>query len=116
MSTFAIIFLLVQPVGAVQVQPKTQADWTCIDYSIDYAKQNPEWGIVTISNNQWFRGVTHAVNYQITEQGNLKIHDGLYDRNYVLYDWQNIQFYHFWISGTPSRNYKVLQDNSYIYE
>lgn len=111
-----LILLFISPAQAVQVIPKTQDDFTCFDYSIAYAKENPDWGIVTISNNQWFRGVSHMVNYQFTENNTLMIHDGLYQYDYELYDWQGAHFYHFWLENeTPCRNYKVLQDNSHLF-
>lgn len=111
-----LILLFMSPAQAVQITPKTQDSWTCFDYSIAYAKEHPDWGIVTISTNQLFWGVSHMVNYQFTEEGYLQIHDGLYKTDYTLYDWQGTQFYHFWLEDeTPCRNYKVLHDNSYLF-
>jgi hypothetical protein len=120
MKTLAIAIatlILISPVQAVQILPKSQEDWNCVDYSLDFAKQNPDWGIVTLSNNQYFKGVSHMVNYQFTEENDLKIHDGLYQMNYTLYEWQGAQFYHFWLPNeTPCRNYRTLQDNSYLFK
>ena len=111
-----ILILLISPAQAVQIMPKPQEAWTCVDYSLDFAKQNPNWGIVTISNNQLFYDVSHMVNYQFTENNTLMIHDGLYQYDYELCDWQGTQFYHFWIPGeTPCRYYRVLQDNSRLF-
>ena len=113
----AIVFLLlISPVNAVSVKPVAEESYTCYDYSVAYAREHPDWGIVTMSDNQYFRGVSHMVNYQLTESGSLNIHDGLYKTDYTCYEWQGYKFYHFWTEGTPIRNYKVLQDNSYIYE
>lgn len=111
-----LILLFISPAQAVQVIPKAQDDFTCFDYSIAYAKENPDWGIVTISDNQWFWGLSHMVNYQFTENNTLMIHDGLYQYDYELYDWQGVQFYHFWLENEiPCRDYKVLQDNSHLF-
>lgn len=112
-----LILLLISPAQAVQVIPKTQDDFTCFDYSIAYAKENPDWGIVTISDNQWFGVFSHMVNYQFTENNTLMIHDGLYQYDYEIYNWQDAPlFYHFWLENEiPCRNYKVLQDNSHLF-
>jgi hypothetical protein len=111
-----ILILFISPAQAVQVIPKPREAFTCVDYSLEFAQKNPDWGIVTLSNNQLFRGVTHMVNYQFTKEGYLKIHDGMYQADYILCGWQGTQFYHFWLeSETPCRNYRVLQDNSNLF-
>jgi hypothetical protein len=103
------------PVQAVQIIPKTEDKWTCYDYSVDFAKNNPDFGIVTISDNQLFRsstGYSHMVNYKVVSENILQIHDGLYKTDYLLAGWKTQGYYHFWLEGTPVRNYYVLQDNS----
>ena len=111
-----ILILLISPTQAVQVVPKPREAFTCVDYSLEFAAQNPDQGIVTLSSNQLFRGVTHMVNYQFSEDGNLSIHDGLYQQNYTLYNWQESYFYHFWMPGEiPCRSYRQLQDNSDLF-
>jgi hypothetical protein len=65
-----------------------------------------------MSSNQQFAGISHMVNYQITENGDLKIHDGLYKMDYTLYNWKGCQYFHFWINENPVRTYNKLTDNS----
>jgi hypothetical protein len=85
---------------------------TCYDFSIEYSKNNPDWGVVTLSNNCLFRGVSHDVNYKLNKtDGSLDIHDGLYSLDYTIYDWHNVYFYHFWVDQTPIRTYNFLRDN-----
>lgn len=96
--------------------------WVCYDYSIDYARNNPEWGVVTVSNNPHFYGLSHMVNYKIADdeiyfydsQHNIKCsfdieNDYLTESNY----WFHPAYYHFWSTDeTPMRNYRRLQENS----
>jgi hypothetical protein len=112
--TLVIVISLIQNAGAVSIIPTTPDKWTCYDHSVNFSKENPEWGMVTMSNNQWFRsnaGVSHMVNYHIIDNETLLIHDGLYKNDYVLASWQLQGYYHFWINETPVRNYVVMQDN-----
>lgn len=98
---------------AVSIIPVPKTEWTCYDYSVDFAKENTSWGIVTMSDNQWFNsncGISHMVNYQVINETSLMIHDGLYDVDYILKDWTKKGFFHFW-EGRPVRNYLVMQDN-----
>ena len=115
--------LLSQPVAATfapstnNVIPKTQEYWTCVDYSKDFAAHNPEWGIVTMSNNQLFHGISHMVNYKILDNGHtLLIHDGMQHADYKDSGWYLSQsYYHFWQNDeTPVRTYRFLRDNSQI--
>lgn len=107
------IILLITPVQAVSIIPASKDYWTCYDYSVDYAKNNTEWGIVTMSDNQYFHGVSHMVNYKFGNNNSLMIHDGLYNLDYTLYVWQDCgKYMHFWDnSTTPQRYYKIMQDN-----
>jgi len=94
-----------------------QEKWTCYDWSVNFARENPEWGIVTVSDNMWFNsnaGFSHMVNYQIIDNETLLIHDGLYKNDYILAGWQLQGYYHFWVNETPVRNYIVMQDNRNI--
>ena len=105
-----LIFLLINPVTAVSIRENKEA-WTCYDYSIDFEKTN-KWDCVTISEHQYFKGISHMVNYQI-EGENLNIHDGLYQMDFTIYDYKNSGlFFHFWLDTKPVRNYKFLWDNS----
>jgi len=97
-----------------------QAGWVCYDYAIDYARDNPEWGVVTISNNRYFYGVSHMVNYNISN-GDLillDIHAKTIEVMPLEYVHEgmlgfNPAFYHVWDANcTPLRNYRLLMDNS----
>jgi hypothetical protein len=88
------------------------SSWTCYDFSTHYAADNSDWGIVTMSENQLFRGVSHMVNCKNVTADSIEIHDGLYGLDYTLYGWQEQGFYHFWQKDeTPLRYYHVMQDN-----
>jgi len=105
------LLLLVTPAGAygdegVKIIPGNTEDyWTCYDYTMDYTKNNPEWGRVTLFHSS-YDSVTHAVNYQLIN-GELEIHDGFYQIDYTLENWEDKAYYnyHFWATNeTPARN------------
>jgi hypothetical protein len=105
---------MVTPASAVTVVEKPKEKWDCVDFSTDFAQKNPDWGIVTISQQARFYGQSHMVNYQLNDDGSLNIHDGLYNNDYVFYNWQVDGYYHFWLNEKPVRYYKFLYDNSEI--
>ena len=86
--------------------------WTCYDHSLDYAKNNPEWGVLTISDHRFFQGQSHMVNFLI-EDNVMYIHDGLYDIDYTYSNYQLApEYFHFWDNDEiPKRNYYYLIDN-----
>ena len=87
--------------------------WTCYDWSTQFKEDNPEWGILTMSNNIYFKGVSHMVNYQL--RGNdLLIHDQLYQWDYTIYNYSTSGIcFHFWGENeTPVRTYKFLRVNT----
>lgn len=109
-----ILLLIVSPTSAVSIIPKQKESYTCVDYSREFQKENPEWGCVTMAHNQWFHGSTHMVNYQlINNNTDMMIHDGMYDSDYTICNWKadEYTFYHFWFNQTPVRNYVIMQDN-----
>ena len=87
--------------------------WTCYDYSVDFAKNNPEWKIVTISKTQNFCPKSHMINYQFYDNITMIVYDGLLDNLYYINGWQyDYDYYHFWVDGSqPVRNYRFLVDN-----
>ena len=100
--------------------------WTCYDYAIDYARDHPEYGIVTVSTNPCFKGISHMLNYKV-ENGTIHFYDPTWTANnnqtyeyYVNVDTRKIEnpyfeicYYKFWsVNQTPLRNYRSLQDNS----
>jgi hypothetical protein len=95
----------------VRIIKASSDSWTCYDYSVDFAKENPDWGVVTISNNQLFRGISHMVNYKLLSSERMAIHDGLLEADYTIVGWQYGNYYHFWINETPKRIYVVIRDN-----
>lgn len=125
---FIVIVLMVMNIaGAVPYQEgsfdpvRHDVDsWTCVDHAINYARENPEWGVVTVSSNPNFKGRSHMVNYHIVD-GELHIYDATQNLRMDFCDTEsaregNIQFnyayYHIWdLNETPKRNYRVLKDN-----
>lgn len=107
-----VFILLIGNCSAVEIIPKSKESYTCYDYSVEFREQNPDWGIVTISNNKYFYGISHMVNYQLMDDGTLKIHDGLYKYDYVYEGWERVDYYHFWGDDEiPKWNYRFLWDN-----
>jgi len=85
--------------------------WVCYDHSVNYEKLNPEWDCVTISQNQYFRGISHMVNYKL-DRDNLTIHDEFNNINYTIPNYKTSGYYfHFWRNDTPVRNYKIMRCN-----
>jgi hypothetical protein len=109
----AIIILSLINVGQAVEIKENRAAWVCYDWAVWYNSENPEWKIVTISEQRFFYGVSHMVNYQL-EGENLIIHDEFYKLDYTIYDYKNSGLYfHFWQNEqTPVRNYKFLRANS----
>jgi hypothetical protein len=95
----------------VRIIKASSDSWTCYDYSVDFAKNNPGWGIVTICPVDNFDANSHMVNYLYVSEDLLIIHDGYYDSNYLYWGWQYTDYYHFWINETPKRNYVMMRDN-----
>ena len=101
-----------------------RADQTkdCLDYSLEYQVSNPEWGILLISDNYWFRGLGHYVNYQIDENKDLHIHDEMYNLDWSGRGWQysgeysftySHKYYHFFVNGNePQRRVGFMKPNA----
>lgn len=109
----ALIALFAQPGSAVRIIPKEEAYYDCYDWSIKYNKENPEWGIVTMSDNRLFKGTSHMVNYRLANNG-LRIHDGLYGIDYTIDDYRVAKkYFRFWRADeVPVRHYKFLRANA----
>ena len=91
----AILFLISPASASIAIVRDNPDAWTCVDYSISYTLENPEWGLVSISSHPDFRGVSHMVNYQLNGTA-LKIHDGYHENMpteeyYTLYRWQEYE-------------------------
>jgi len=109
-----LIFLTgsVSSASAIEVVPSEKPQ-TCYDYAVHYSMTNPDWGLVVISRNQFFRGPSHMVNYKVLPDSDLLIHDESIKKDYVMHEWRNSNlFYHFLLDERPVRNYIVLYDNS----
>ena len=111
-SLFCLLLLVIPCSATPYIVPNSQK-LTCYDYSTNYHVEHLDWGRVTISNNPYFRGISHMVNYLVIDNETLKIHDGLYNADYVYSGWNDDGlYYHFWFNGSsPWRNYKFLYDN-----
>lgn len=93
-----LLFLLIAPINIVYAETgvdydaykekwdllyEDKSDWLCFDYSIDYARNHPGWGMVILSPSPAFRFQPHMVNYKI--EGNmLYIHEPQVNRTYEL--------------------------------
>ena len=94
--------------------------WTCYDYSVDFKKNNNEWGVVTTSYFEDFVNPdindvdSHMVNYYLYDNDTMVVYDSIQDNMYISYGWKNDwhRYYHFWVdNSTPVRRYWSLFDN-----
>lgn len=97
--------------------------WDCIDYSLDFVKNNPDWSLVTISPDKNFQRHVHGnkvhqgshiLCYNFYNNETMIVYDSLIDSMYKISNWQwdNRYYYHFWINGTePVQYYRYLRDN-----
>ena len=109
---------------ATAEQPIIRAEQTkeCLDYSLEYQSSNPEWGILLISDNYWFKGLGHYVNYQISAEKVLFIHDDMTGADYSAWGWQYNgeysftqyhKYYHFFVNGEePTRRFRFMKPNA----
>jgi hypothetical protein len=117
---FCYVFLLlicVCSIGVASAEPlnpiRPSVDsWTCYDHSLNYANENPDWEILTLSTSRFFYGSCHNVNYKI-DGDKLIITDVSNHCNYTINNFQynDRQYYHFWIDEYPIRNWRFLRDN-----
>ena len=94
--------------------------WTCYDYSVDFAKNNHGWGIVTTSyfedfENPDFYGVdSHMINYYLYDNETMIVYDSFQDNMYISHGWKYDcrNYYHFWLDNSiPVRRYYEMSDN-----
>jgi len=87
--------------------------WTCYDHALNFSENNPDWGVVCMSQNRYFKGVSHFVNYQILNENDILIHDDLNNGEYTIYNFKMIGFFHFYIDDErPRRIYRWMSDNT----
>ena len=106
--------ILVFPSSAAPcIVPRTEDSYVCYDYSVNFMQHNPDWGCVTMSDQRFFYGVSHMVNFKIGDNNSIDIHDGMWGLNYTIENiHNNTRYYHFWPkNSTPIRTYKFLRDN-----
>jgi len=110
---FIILALLILPADASfnPIRPNKNA-WTCYDHTLNFSENNPDWGVVCMSNNRFFKGMNHIVNYKKIDNNTLLVHDYLEPCDYYYQNWKMDGYYHFYINETPRRYYKHLTDNS----
>jgi hypothetical protein len=93
-----LLFLLLAPLHSVYAENNVdydaykdkwdllyedKSDWLCFDYSIDYSRNHPGWGMVILSPSPAFRFQPHMANYKI--EGNmLYIHEPQANLTYEL--------------------------------
>ena len=110
-----VLLTAMTPVTAatnIDIVRENKEYWNCVDYSVSFMRDNPEWGCVTVSSNKYFKGVSHIVNYRIVGEGTIEIKDNMFETNYILCGFENdTLYYHFW-ENEPVRNYKWLRANS----
>jgi len=104
--------LLIMP-AAASFNPirENKEAWTCYDHALNFSENNPDWGIVCMSNNRYFKGVSHFVNYKYISDDVLLIHDNFFGIEYKYLKWGGDGYYHFYINEPPRRYYKWLVDN-----
>lgn len=89
--------------------------WTCYNYSVDFAKNNPDFEVVTVSRSPEFKGISHMTNYQFYDNETMIVYDGLLDKLYFVYDLQwdveDYNYYYFWVNETPTRECVDMVDN-----
>ena len=86
--------------------------WTCVDHTVNYCNNNPEFIPCSISSNPLFKGISHMVAVKVIDTETLLVYDGLYNAEYIVHGWYNDgQYYHFWKDEPIKRNYKHLIDN-----
>lgn len=89
--------------------------WTCYDYSVDFAKNNPDFGVVTVSRSPEFEGISHMTNYHFYDNETMIVYDGLLDKLYFIHnlqwDVEDYNYYYFWIDETPTRECVDMIDN-----
>lgn len=110
-------FEFVFPIHAEQVEFLGRVNgWTCFDYSTEYSRLYPEWGMVVKSDNSRFQGLNHLVNFKVNEDKSLTIHDELTQTEYTNLGWQldPYVYYHFYYldNDQPTRNYRYLIPNA----
>lgn len=107
------LMMLIAPANAsFDVIRPNKDSWVRVDYAVDFARNNPGWGIVSISYNPCFYGVSHMVNYRILDNETILIHDEMHNAEFEVHNWfLDGQYYHFWIDEPIKRNYKRLLDN-----
>ena len=88
--------------------------WDCVDYSLDFVDNNPEWMVLSISRSRNFCPESHMINCIIYDNETLIVYDGFNDVMYRIggWQWDHIDYYHFWVDGEQIvRNYRRLPDN-----
>ena len=86
--------------------------WTCVDDTVSYTRENPEYIPVSISQHPFFRGVSHMVAVKFIDDTMIHVVDDQHNASYYINGWFNDgNYYHFWIDAEPLRNYVFLRDN-----
>lgn len=110
--TLVLLNVQISAANELDIVRENEEYWNCVDYSVSFMRENPEWSCVTVSSNKYFKGVSHIVNYRIVGDGTIEIKDNMFETNYILCGFENdTMYYHFW-QGEPVRNYKWLRANS----
>lgn len=118
-----ILFVAVETSGASAGQydyvvPPAEL-WGCFDYAMHYSQDNPDWGVVLISDHPQFRGMgnSHFVNYKILYNSELILYDVESGRTSRYCNWQydsyTFDYYHFYVNGEiPTRHFKYKLPNA----
>jgi len=129
MMRYSLLFLLIAVllVGSIGTSSAFQYDyveppeylWSCFDYAMHYSQDNPEWGVVLLSNNPRFKlyANNHYLNYKILDTGELNLYDvesGRLSRHWGWqYDTVTFDYYHFYAFGeTPTRQHSYKLPNA----
>lgn len=105
-------------VGEVNILSQDENSWTCYERAINFSANNPEWGIVLISNNKYFYGKGHFMNYKY-DNSTLLLYDDYYKSTTTIIgldqeptnNSHSNSYYHFYINEKVRRVFKYMADN-----
>ena len=90
--------------------------WECVDYTVQYCRDNPEFIPCSISYHPYFK-MSHMVAVKVIDNETIQVVDKMYGYEYGVHNWQlDGQYYHFWIDEPILRHWGTgrVTDNRMI--